>query len=61
MTVRYEFHDDDGGTRVRIQTQGDASGFYRLAGPLLARAVKRGIEGDLAKLKELLESDAARS
>jgi uncharacterized membrane protein len=57
MTVIYEFEDAGDGTRMRIHTQGDASGFYRLAGPVLARAVKRGIEGDLAKLKAVLEAD----
>ena len=58
MTVTYEFEDADGGTRVRIRTEGDASGFYRIAGPLLARAVKRGVEGDLARLKALLEDES---
>lgn len=57
MTVTYEFEDaGDGGSVMRIRTQGDASGFYRVAGPLLARAVKRGLERDLATLKERLEA-----
>jgi len=57
MTVTYEFEDaEDGGSLMRIRTQGDASGFYRVAGPLLARAVKRGLERDLATLKERLEA-----
>ena len=56
MTVTYEFEDADDGTRVRIRTEGDASGFYRLAGPLMARAVKRGIDGDLEQLKAVLEA-----
>jgi len=60
MTVTYVFEDADGGTRVRIRTQGDASGFYRVAGPLLSRAVKRGVEGDLARLKALLEAQRQR-
>ena len=56
MTVTYEFEDaGNGGSVMRIRTQGDASGFYRVAGPLLARAVKRGLERDLATLKERLE------
>jgi uncharacterized membrane protein len=56
MTVTYEFEDaGDGASVMRIRTQGDASGFYRLAGPLLARAVKRGLERDLGQLKERLE------
>jgi uncharacterized membrane protein len=59
MTVTYEFEDADGGdTLMRIRTEGDASGFYRLAGPLLSRAVKRGLERDLAQLKQKLERPA---
>jgi uncharacterized membrane protein len=60
MTVTYEFEDaGEGGSLMRIRTQGDASGFYRVAGPLLSRAVKRGLERDLATLKERLEARAA--
>jgi uncharacterized membrane protein len=59
MTVTYEFDDEPGGgTRMRIRTQGDASGFYRLAGPLLDRAVKRGVGQDLKRLKERVEGGA---
>jgi hypothetical protein len=57
MTVVYEFEDAAGGTRVRIRARGDTSGFYRLAGPVLSRAVKRSIERDLARLKGVLEAD----
>jgi uncharacterized membrane protein len=56
MTVAYEFEDAGEGTLMRITTGGDATGFYRIAGPLLARAVKRGVEGDLARLKRRLEN-----
>ena len=66
MTVTYEFDDAEGGASVmRIRAQGDASGFYRLAGALLSGAVKRGLGRDLANLKKRLEqagpSDAAPS
>jgi uncharacterized membrane protein len=56
MTVTYEFEDADGGTLMRIRAEGDASGFYRLAGPLLSRAVRRSIAADLARLKQVLEA-----
>ena len=56
MTVVYEFEDAGEGTLMRIRTGGDATGFYRVAGPLLARAVKRGVQGDLARLKRKLEN-----
>jgi uncharacterized membrane protein len=55
MTVVYEFEDAGAGTLMRIKARGDASGFYRLAGPALSLAVKRGIAGDLARLKAVLE------
>jgi len=56
MTVVYHFSDDAQGCRVRIETSGDADGFYRIAGPLLSQAVSRGVKGDLRRLKKALES-----
>jgi uncharacterized protein YndB with AHSA1/START domain len=55
MTVTYELEPVEGGTRMRIATEGDASGFYRLAGPLLNRQVERGVAGDLERLSRILE------
>lgn len=60
MTVVYEWEDaGEDGTRMRIRAGGDASGFYRVAGPLLSRAVRRGIEGDLERLRRVLASRPA--
>jgi uncharacterized membrane protein len=56
MTVAYEFEDAGGGTLLRIRARGEASGFYRAAGPLLPRAVRRAIAGDLGRLKRTLET-----
>jgi uncharacterized protein YndB with AHSA1/START domain len=58
MAIRYELEDAPGGTRMRIRTQGEASGFFKLTGPLLSAAVKRQIGLDLAHLKDLLEAGA---
>ena len=55
MTVAYEFEAAGDGTLVRIRAQGDATGFYRLAAPVLSRAVRRTITADLKRLKKLLE------
>jgi hypothetical protein len=44
-----------------VAVQGDASGFYRLASPLLARTVRRAIAGDLAQLQGVLEATTAPS
>jgi hypothetical protein len=56
MTVTYELEPAGNGTRMRIRTGGDASGFYRVAEPLMSAAVRRGVRSDLKRLKQLLES-----
>ncbi len=38
------------------RTQGDTSGFYKLVGPLLDGAVRRGVASDLAKLRAILDA-----
>ena len=47
------------GTRVRALITGEAGGVFKLAAPLLDSFTKRQIEADYAKLKALLESQAA--
>ena len=56
MTVEYELEEAEGRTRARVRVGGDATGFYRIARPLLNRAAARSIAGDLKRLKGLLES-----
>jgi uncharacterized membrane protein len=55
MVVTYAFEDAEGGTRTSVRVQGDPSALYRLAGPLLARQVTRSVQGDLQRLKGILE------
>jgi hypothetical protein len=58
METTYEWADAPAGaTRMRLRNRGEASGFSRLAGPLVARAVGRANRKDLARLKQLLEGD----
>jgi hypothetical protein len=45
------------GTRVSAVIEGDASGFFKLAEPLLARFVQRSVDSDYANLKRILEED----
>ena len=59
MRVTYSFDPSGDGTRVTNRVQGETGGFYRLAGPLMERAVKRSLTRDLATLKRLLESRPA--
>jgi uncharacterized protein YndB with AHSA1/START domain len=48
-----------GATRVHAVIQGEAGGIFRLATPLLNQMTRRQIEGDYARLKELLEAEEA--
>jgi uncharacterized membrane protein len=62
LTVTYEFDEVPGdATLARIHTAGDPKGFYSLAGPLMGAAVRKGVERDLRKLKELLEDESPQS
>jgi hypothetical protein len=56
MLVRYTLEDAPEGTRAEIRARGDASGFYRLAAPLMAPMVKRNIQKDLELLKKRVEA-----
>lgn len=58
MRVTYEFDNAGEGTLARIRVQGDATGFYKLAAPMISRSVRRSIANDLRSLKGLLESAA---
>ena len=55
MHITYAFEDAAGGTRTGVRVQGGASMFYRLAGPLLSRQVKKNVQADLDRLKNILE------
>jgi hypothetical protein len=48
----------DGGTQVHAIIEGDASGIYKLAEPLMARMVKRSVDSDYANLKAVLETSS---
>lgn len=54
FTRMVEPHDD--GTEVTAIIEGDASGFFRLAEPLLARMVQRSVDADYQNLKRILET-----
>ena len=50
------FEEVAGGTRVTEVAAGEPGGFFKLAGPLLERAVRRQFRTDLENLKDLLEA-----
>ena len=47
---------EEEGTRVTAVIEGDASGFFKLAEPLLTRFVQRSVDNDYANLKKILEA-----
>jgi hypothetical protein len=55
MRIRYQLDDAPEGTVARIHAQGDAKGFFRIAGPLLSAMVGRSIGKDLEQLRAHLE------
>jgi hypothetical protein len=46
-------------TRMTLRNRGEPSGFGKLAAPLMARAMRRANRKDLARLRSILEGDAA--
>jgi uncharacterized protein YndB with AHSA1/START domain len=52
------FEGSEAGTKVTIAGELEATGFFKLAEPVLTRITRRQIENDVATLKELLEAQA---
>jgi hypothetical protein len=56
MHTTYEFADaGEGATRMTLRNRGEPAGFKKLAGPLMARAMRRANEADLRRLQAILE------
>jgi hypothetical protein len=56
METTYEFTDaGDGATRMTLRNRGEPAGFRRLAGPVIARAIRRANRQDLRRLRARLE------
>jgi len=56
LTFRRTFERVEGGTRFTIRYEAELRGFFKLVMPLLGGSVKRQHEGDLRKVKELMEA-----
>jgi uncharacterized membrane protein len=57
METTYAWTDaGDGETKMTLRNRGEPSGFSRLTAPLMARAVRRSNQKDLASLKAVLEA-----
>jgi hypothetical protein len=44
-----------GATRMTLRNRGEPSGFSKLVAPMMAMAMRRANEKDLARLKDILE------
>ncbi len=57
MAITYTWRPiGPGKTHMTLRNHGEPSGFLRLMAPLLARAMRRAMNQDLADLKRLLET-----
>ena len=54
--VEQTVEPDGTGSRVSVTIEGEPGGFFKLADPLVERAVRRELEGNLATLKDILEA-----
>ena len=52
----YTFEEMPAGTRLTRAVEGEPGGFFKLAEPLIERALKRQVRTDLETLKDLLEA-----
>jgi uncharacterized membrane protein len=58
LTFQRTFERLEGGTCVTIRYEAEVHGFIKLIKPLVVSAGKRALQGDLPKLKELMEARA---
>jgi len=58
VEIRQTYEPVEGGTRVSVVFGAEPGGFFKLAEPLVKSMAKRGIETDLANLKDLMEAHA---
>jgi uncharacterized protein YndB with AHSA1/START domain len=54
--VDHTFKPSNGATRIHVAGEGEPGGFFRLAEPLVIKAVERETKKDFETLKDLLEA-----
>jgi uncharacterized membrane protein len=48
----------DGGTKFSLVAEGETGGLFKVAEPIVNRMMKKQLEGNLARLKQILEAGA---
>jgi Polyketide cyclase / dehydrase and lipid transport len=56
METTYSWEDAADGTRMTLRNRGEPTGFAAVTAPVMSRAMRRANEGDLRRLKQLLEA-----
>jgi uncharacterized membrane protein len=56
METTYTWEAVTGGTRMTLRNRGEPTGFAAVTAPVMSRAMRRANEGDLRRLKQLLEA-----
>jgi uncharacterized protein YndB with AHSA1/START domain len=56
FVYRYTFEPTSTGTRITLRAEVELGGLARLAGPLAAHGLRRGVEANLTSLRDILES-----
>ena len=60
IDIRHVFEEENGATRMRISIEGQPRRALRLAAIAMTKAAEHVIEGDLARLKRVLEARGGR-
>jgi uncharacterized membrane protein len=55
LTTTFLFEATQGGTRLTVVVEGEPTGLFKAATPLVLGAIRQQFEGDLRRLKTLLE------
>ena len=55
METTYTFATAGEGTRMTLRNRGEPTGFAKVAGPVMAAAMRRANEKDLRRIKQILE------
>lgn len=56
IAVTRMVHPEGEGSRVRSLVEGEPKGYFKITEPILGRMVRRSVEADYDRLKQILES-----